>query len=116
MASRNALTILAIVVLVAALAAGNASAVELRDAELIAGGSPVLQNGLGTEPLEDARLGRLGRPVFVPERGALWQLGSGVGLLVLLEERRRRSTASDLRRGRPRTHGSIPRPPPERAG
>lgn len=37
-------------------------AVELRDAELVAGGSPVLQNDTGTVRLEDARLGRVGPP------------------------------------------------------
>ena len=72
-----------------------AAGVELRDGELVAGGSPVLQNGTGTVRLEDARLGRIGPPVFVPEPGALWQLGSGIGLLVLLAGRRRRRTASD---------------------
>jgi hypothetical protein len=77
-----------------ALGAAPASSVELRDAELVAGGSPVLQNGTGTVRLEDARLGRLGPPVFVPEPGALWQLGSGIGLLALLARRRRRRTAS----------------------
>ena len=87
--------VLALVGLLAPLAAGTASAVELRDGELVAGGSPVLQNGTGTVRLEDARLGRLGPPVFVPEPGALWQLGSGIGLLALLEGRRRRCTAPD---------------------
>jgi hypothetical protein len=77
------------------LAAGMASGVELRDAELVPGGSPVLQNGAGTVRLEDARLGRLGPPTFVPEPGALLQLGSGIGLLVLLAERRRRRAAPD---------------------
>jgi hypothetical protein len=87
--------VLALVVLLVPLAAGTASAVELRDAELIPGGSPVLQNGAGTVRLEDARLGRLGPPTFVPEPGALLQLGSGTGLLVLLAERRRRRAAPD---------------------
>ena len=50
----------AIVGLLVAIAAVTASAVELRDAELVAGGSPVLQNGGGTVRLEDGRLGRLG--------------------------------------------------------
>jgi len=86
--------VLALVGLLAPLAAGTASAVELRDAELVASGSPVLQNGTGTVRLEDARLGRLGPPVFVPEPGALWQLGSGIGLLALLAGRRRRRAAS----------------------
>jgi len=76
-------------VLAGLLAAGTASAVELRDAELAAGGSPLLQNGAGTLRLEDARLGRLGPPLFVPEPGALWQLGSGVGFVALLAGRRR---------------------------
>ena len=79
--------------LVALLAAGTASAVELRDAELVAGGSPVLQNGTGTVQLEDSRLGRLGPRILVPEPGALWQLGSGIGLLVLLNRRRGCRTA-----------------------
>ncbi len=52
--------LLALVGLLAALAAGSASAIELRDAELVAAGSPVLQNGTGTVRLEDGRLGRLG--------------------------------------------------------
>ncbi len=80
--------------LLAALVPATALAVELRDAELVASGSPVLQNGAGTVRLEDSRLGRLGPPVFVPEPGFLWQLGSGVGLLALLARRRRRRTAS----------------------
>ncbi len=93
--------LLALVGLLAPLAAGTASAVELRDAELVASGSPVLQNGLGTVRLEDSRLGRLGPPVFVPEPGVLWQLGSGIGLLALLAGRRRRHTANDTPAGAP---------------
>ena len=70
---------------------GAASAVELRDAELVAAGSPVLQNAMGTVRLEDARLGRLGPPVFAaPEPGAFWQLSCGIGLLAFLAGRRRR--------------------------
>ncbi len=94
MSLRRSRKILALVGLLAALVPASALAVELRDAELVAGGEPVLQNGSGTVRLEDARLGRLGPPVFVPEPGALWQLGSGIGLLALLAERRRRRTAS----------------------
>lgn len=56
------------------VAAVAASTVELRDAEFVAGGSPILQNGSGTVRLEDARVGRLGPPIFVPEPSALWQL------------------------------------------
>ena len=85
----------------AALAPATALAAELRDGELVASGSPVLQNGSGTVRLEDARLGRLGPPVFVPEPGALWQLGSGIGLLALLARRRRRRTASPTDTGAP---------------
>jgi hypothetical protein len=75
--------------LLALLVTATASAVELRDAELVAGGNPVLQNAGGTVRLEDARLGRVGPTVFVPEPGALWQLVSGAGLLAVLERRRR---------------------------
>jgi hypothetical protein len=72
------------------LVASGAGAVELRDAELVASGSPVLQNGTGTVRLED---GRLGPPVPLPEPGAFLQLGSGIGLLALLVGFRRRRTA-----------------------
>ena len=72
------------------IATGAHAATELRDAELTALGSAVLQNGSGTVRLEDARLGRLGPPVFIPEPGVLWQLGSGIGLLALLARRRKR--------------------------
>jgi hypothetical protein len=75
--------------LLALLAAETASAVELRDSELVASGEPVLQNGSGTVRLEDSRLGRIGPlTFFVPEPGALSQLGFGVGLLALLARRR----------------------------
>ena len=93
--------LIAMVGLLVAIAAGTASAVELRDAELVAVGSPVLQNGMGTVRLEDSRLGRLGPPVFVPEPGALLQLGSGIGLLAQLGRRRRRRTVYDTSRGSP---------------
>ena len=109
MASRNALIVLAILVLVDALAAGSSSAVELRDAELVAGGSPVLQNRAGTVYLEDARLGRLSPPVFVPEPGALWQLGSGIGLLALLARRGRRCRASRIAAAPDRVDPATPR-------
>jgi hypothetical protein len=84
--SRTAPIILVVVGLLAPLTAATAWAVELRDAELVAAGSPVLQNGTGTVRLEDGRLGRPAVPL--PEPGALWQLGSGIGLLALLARRR----------------------------
>ena len=94
--------ILALVGLMAALVPATALGVELRDAELVAGGEPVLQNGAGTVRFEDARLGRPGpRVLFVPEPGALWQLGSGIGFLALLARRRRRRTASHTDTGAP---------------
>jgi hypothetical protein len=66
-------------------------AVELLDGKLVAAGSPSLHNGTDTVRLEDGRLDSVGGRVFVvPEAGALWQLGSGVGLLVLLARRRSR--------------------------
>ena len=79
-----------IIGMLAALLAGNASATELRDAELVAGASSVLENGSGTVRLEDARLGRIGKAVLVPEPGAPWQVGSAIGVLALLAGRRRR--------------------------
>ena len=88
--SKYAFVTLGSVLLTVAVAQPAGAQVELRDAELVAGGSPVLENGLGTVRLEDGRLGRLGPPVFVPEPGAVWQLGSGAGLLALLSGRRRR--------------------------
>ena len=104
--------VLALVGLLAPLATGTASAVELRDAELVAAGSPVLQNGTGTVRLEDARLGRLGPTILVPEPGALWQLGSGIGLLVLLNGRRRHHTCADT--GRRSTRSPDPVTPRRR--
>ena len=83
------------VAVVVLLGARAASTVELLDAELVAAGSPVLQNPSGTVRLEDSRLGRLAPPVFVPEPGAVWQLGSGIGFLALLAGRRRRGTPPD---------------------
>jgi hypothetical protein len=100
---------LAAVLALAGPLAAEAAPVELRDAELVAGGSPVLQNGAGTVRLEDARLGRLGPPIFVPEPGSVWQLGSGLGLLVLLAQRRRRRSLSDT--GRRPTRRAAPATP-----
>jgi len=74
------------------LLGASARSVELRDAELVAAGEPVLDNAAGSVRLEDARLGRIGPPVFVPEPDALLQLGVGTGLLALLAACGRRST------------------------
>lgn len=91
--------ILAQMGLLAALVPATASGIELREAELVAGGSPVLQNGLGTLRLEGPRLGRLA-PVVLPELpGALSHLGSGIGILAVLAGRRRQRTASRTKSG-----------------
>jgi hypothetical protein len=104
---------IAMVGLVGAIAAGTASAIELRDAELVASGSPVLQNGTGTVRLEDSRLGRPGlSSILVPEPGALWQQGAAIGLLVLLKGRRRHHTCSDT--SRRSTRSSDPATPSRR--
>ena len=72
------------------LGTSAASATELLDGELVPAASPVLQNAGGTVRLEGSQLDAVGRRVyFVPEPGALWQLGSGVGLLGLFHSRRR---------------------------
>ena len=70
----------AIVGLLVAVAAGTASAVELLEGRVTAGAAPVLQNTGGTVRLEQAQVGATERPTFfVPEPGALLQLGSGLG-------------------------------------
>jgi hypothetical protein len=76
--------------LVSLLLPSVAAAVELRDGELVAGGSPVLQNGTGTLRLEDARLGRLGPP---------------------LRPRARRSLAAGLRNRTPGAPRGVPPTP-----
>ncbi len=80
----------------AATAAGipyTAAAATLVNSEFVASGSAVLENGSGTLRIEDSRLGGHSTPMFVPEPGALLQLGSGAGLLSLLVGRRRRSVS-----------------------
>ena len=86
---------LAILLLLAPLGAGTVSATELLEAKVTAGAETVLQNAGGTVRLERARVDATDHQTFfVPEPGVLWQLGSGVGLLALLQARRRRSVAS----------------------
>ena len=81
---------LALVGLLAPLAVGSVSATELLEARVTAGAETVLQNAGGTVRLERARVDATDHQTFfVPEPGALWQLGSGVGLLALLSSRRR---------------------------
>ena len=72
------------------LAVSAAGATELRDAEIVAGGQPVLQNLSGSVRLEDARLGRITRTVLLPEPGGALQLQAGVALLSGLAARGRR--------------------------
>jgi len=77
------------------LAAATASATELLEGRVTAGAETVLQNGGGTLRLEQPQLDATDRPTFfVPEPGALAQLGSGLGMLALLHTRRRRRVAS----------------------
>ena len=72
------------------LLGGGAAAVELRDAELLAGAERVMQNSAGSVRIVDARLGRVAALVFVPEPDARLQFGFGSALLYLLAARRRR--------------------------
>lgn len=83
--------------LLAALAAPG-FATELLDARLTAAAAPVLQNAGATVRLEQPQFNGMGhRTFFVPEPGALWQLGSGIAGLALLQARRRRRVAVQFR-------------------
>jgi hypothetical protein len=76
--------------------------IQLLDAELVPAGSSVLRNASGTLRIEGSRLSRLAPTVFiVPEPSALWQLGSGIGLMALLARRRHRTAPATPRRGIP---------------
>ena len=80
--------------LLALLLPATAGATELLEAQVSAGAAPVLQNAGGTVRLEQAQVSATDHPTFfVPEPGALWQLGSGIGGLALLHARRRRVAA-----------------------
>lgn len=81
------------------LIAGSVGASELCDAELVPSGLAVLQNDTGTVRMEDARVGRLGAIVLVPEPAALWQCLFAVGLLALLAGRRRNTTSAASEQG-----------------
>lgn len=77
------------------LVAGTAPATELLEARVTAGAETVLQDTSGTVRLERARVDATDHPTFfVPEPGALVQLGSGVAALVLMHTRRRRRVVS----------------------
>jgi len=89
--------ILALASLLALFLPANAGAVELRDAELVAGGSPVIENGAGTVRVEGGRLGTLPVPVAVPEPGVLWQGGTAIAVLAFLRLRRRAAVDSSGR-------------------
>ncbi len=88
---RPPLKMLALVGPLALLVPAIATAVELLEAKVTAGAVPVLQNTGGTVRLEQAQVSATERPTFfVPEPGALLQLGSGIGGLALLHAWRRR--------------------------
>jgi hypothetical protein len=88
---RGVLALTAALSLATVLAAATASATDLLEGRVTAGAETVLQNGGGTLRLEQPQLDATDRPTFfVPEPGALAQLGSGVGMLALLHARRRR--------------------------
>ena len=96
-------------VAVALLGTWAASATELLDGELVPAASPVLRNAGGTVRLEGSQLDAVGRRVFfVPEPGALWQLGSGITLMALLAGRRRRRTDTEPRRSATLTMRTTP--------
>jgi len=61
---------------------------EILGGKLVAAGTPVLQNSTGTVRLAGGRLDAIGSHNLVPEPEILWQLGSGLALLVLLARRR----------------------------
>ena len=77
-----------LVVLGLLVATSAASAVELRDPEVAAGGGRDLSNSTGTVRIENARVGRSGRTFVVPEPALATAVGSGVALLVLLRSAR----------------------------
>ena len=83
--------LLAYVGLLAVLVTGSTGAVELLEARVTVGAVPALESAGSTVRLEQPKLGASGHPVFtVPEPGALWPLGSGLGWLALLHARRQR--------------------------
>lgn len=86
-----------LILLVGTLAA-PALATELLDARLTPAAAPVLQNAGATLRLEQPQFnGMAHRTFFVPEPGALWQLGSGIAGLALLRAGRRRRSAAPFR-------------------
>jgi hypothetical protein len=88
---------LAFVSLLVAIPLGWASAVELRDAQLVAGGVPELQNGAGTVRILNPELGG---EIFVPEPRVAAQLGVGIAALALTMARRRKTALMDSLHGR----------------
>src|SRR5262245_45463778 len=89
--------------LMAAAIAGTASATELRDAEIAAGGSPFLHNDAGTVRL----VARLGRPISIPEPDGVLQLGTGIGFLALLALRRRGASSGSRHPAKEVVHPMI---------
>jgi hypothetical protein len=60
----------------------------LVDAAVEPGGSPELRNASGTLRLVEPEFDGIGRVVFVPEPGFLWQLVPGLALLSILHRRK----------------------------
>jgi hypothetical protein len=86
-----------VVGLLATLATGVAIGVELRDAQLVAGGVPELQNGAGTVRILNPELGG---EIFVPEPRVAAQLGVGIAALALTMARRRKTALINSSHGR----------------
>jgi len=82
--------------LLATLATGVASGVELRDAQLRSGGVPELQNGAGTVRILNPQL--VGE-IFVPEPGVSAHIGVGIAALAVMMRARRKTAMTNSSHG-----------------